>query len=193
MEYDNFQVKKTEADRLERITVDMFPKGGPNYGKMVFNSGLIVNYESMIFGYERHIVLNYVQNSNDVEKITQHINLRGTRCYFGGTRYWFTCPGGGINGYSCGLRVRTLYMLNGVFCCRHCHDLTYTLKNLNYGSKRHEIVSFSKLLEKISKLNASIKRNTYNNKRTRKFVRLGNIFAKYQNLKSKILGEQSIN
>jgi len=49
-----------------------------------------------------------------------------THPYFGGVRWWFTCPCT-VNCRVCGRRVRKLYLPPGAryFGCRHCHDLTY--------------------------------------------------------------------
>lgn len=48
--------------------------------------------------------------------------LLTTPAYFGGVRYWLTCP----LEMSC-KRLRTLYLPPGAqdFGCRECHDLTY--------------------------------------------------------------------
>ncbi|MEI6127263.1 MAG: hypothetical protein WCQ99_12005 [Pseudomonadota bacterium] len=43
-----------------------------------------------------------------------------TLVYFGGSRYWFLCPGRG-----CGRRVGKLYGAGKYFLCRHCYNLTY--------------------------------------------------------------------
>ena len=51
-------------------------------------------------------------------KRVQHIATVWTPCRFGGKRPWFQC------GY-CGRRVVRLYIVEGVFACRHCHRLGY--------------------------------------------------------------------
>ena len=48
----------------------------------------------------------------------QHIATAWTPCRFGGKRPWFSCE-------HCGRRVLRLYVLGGVFACRHCHRLGY--------------------------------------------------------------------
>ena len=48
----------------------------------------------------------------------QHIATVWTPCRFGGRRLWFQC------GY-CARRVLRLYIVGGVFACRHCHRLGY--------------------------------------------------------------------
>ena len=48
----------------------------------------------------------------------QYIATAWTPCRFGGKRLWFQC------GY-CARRVLRLYIVGGVFACRHCHRLGY--------------------------------------------------------------------
>ena len=50
----------------------------------------------------------------------QVIPLQSTRPHFGGSRWWFACPG-------CKKRCKKLYMPPGKceFGCRLCHNLTY--------------------------------------------------------------------
>ena len=49
----------------------------------------------------------------------QHIATAWTPCRFGGKRLWFQC------GY-CARRVLRLYVIGGVFACRHCHRLGHS-------------------------------------------------------------------
>ena len=50
--------------------------------------------------------------------IQEDVALTRTRCTFGGTRVWFTCPG-------CGTRCAVLYAFRRWFRCRTCHHLAY--------------------------------------------------------------------
>jgi hypothetical protein len=54
------------------------------------------------------------------------IELKTTDPYFGGLRWWFTCPLT-ANGKSCQRRVTKLYFPFGAFAfgCRNCYCLTY--------------------------------------------------------------------
>ena len=54
------------------------------------------------------------------------IGLTTTDCYFGGVRWWFECPGEGLDNACLG-RCRILYRASGShqFRCRTCSDLTY--------------------------------------------------------------------
>src|SRR5688500_4895697 len=47
------------------------------------------------------------------------IDLRWSRCNFGGQRPWFRCPA-----EPCGGRVAILYLVGGIIACRRCHQLT---------------------------------------------------------------------
>ena len=64
--------------------------------------------------------LSYGLSDRDEEQVIDDIRLKTTRPYFGGLRWWFSCPG-------CGRRVRILYLRpdGEWFRCRHCHELAY--------------------------------------------------------------------
>ncbi len=61
------------------------------------------------------------------EEVDYKVCLQTTKPYFGGVRWWFTCPLTSGGRY-CGRRVSKLYLPPGgtYFGCRHCYDLTYT-------------------------------------------------------------------
>lgn len=60
------------------------------------------------------------------EEVVLTVLVQKTRPYFGGVRWWFTCPCT-VNCLVCARRVRMLYLPPGerYFGCRYCHDLTY--------------------------------------------------------------------
>jgi hypothetical protein len=64
------------------------------------------------------------QNGEDWQDIEESVSLAWTRCYYGGQRQWFICPGV-VNGRVCGRRVAILYGAGRYFLCRHCYDLSY--------------------------------------------------------------------
>ncbi len=70
------------------------------------------------------LMLHYVWN--DSENIEIPVHLQSTPVYFGGERWWFTCPLI-VNGVACRRRVGKLYLPVGAkyFGCRTCHGLTY--------------------------------------------------------------------
>jgi hypothetical protein len=73
------------------------------------------------------IVLDYtVRRGGELQKVEEPVVLQSTRPYFGGLRWWFTCPLAQRN-KTCGLRVGMLYLPYGslYFGCRHCYGLTY--------------------------------------------------------------------
>jgi len=75
----------------------------------------------------RFIILSYHWVSRfgrDMEDISLTIPLDWTPPYFGGLRWWFTCP---LAGKRCIHRVAKLYLPPGAryFGCRDCHHLVY--------------------------------------------------------------------
>jgi len=56
----------------------------------------------------------------------QSIKVTTTSCNYGKFRHWFLCPGDG-----CNKRVAKLYLVDGVFHCRHCHKLNYLIQQCN--------------------------------------------------------------
>ncbi len=65
--------------------------------------------------------INYRWNG---ENIFTRIHLESTVPHYSGTRWFWTCPMSLERG-KCDRRVAKLYLLNGSFGCRQCHDLTY--------------------------------------------------------------------
>lgn len=72
----------------------------------------------------KNIHLQFVRHD---QEHTEHetIWLQTSRPYFGGVRWWFTCPG-------CGKRVAYLYLPPGhrLFLCRRCRGLSYYSQRL---------------------------------------------------------------
>ena len=73
----------------------------------------------------------------DASPTSQFIGLEITQPYFGGSRYWFICPGADEK-RGCGLRARMLYLPIGEdrFACRACHDLTYVSRRASHRYDR---------------------------------------------------------
>jgi hypothetical protein len=63
---------------------------------------------------------------NGSKDIRLPILLQTSRPNYGGLRWWFTCPLGGV-GSPCNRRVGKVYLPPGAryFGCRHCHGLVY--------------------------------------------------------------------
>ncbi len=74
------------------------------------------------------LVLNYTFTTGGRagQSVELPIHIQTTEPYFGGLRYWFTCPLA-VSGQPCRRRVARLYRPPGAvyFGCRHCYDLTY--------------------------------------------------------------------
>jgi hypothetical protein len=106
--------------------------------------------------------------SDSKEDIDYVVRLTSTPCFFGGVRYWFTCPLS-QNGIYCGRRVSKLYFLNKYFGCRHCHNLTYECKNFSGLWKTvGTVISNPDLTEQRQKL----KRKYYKGKITKKYRKI---------------------
>ena len=81
---------------------------------------------AQIVDVDPHFRLHYTYISLNKIKSDMDYKVRVTtsRCFFGGKRYWFTCPL--INGnWPCQRRVGVLYRVGKYYGCRHCHGLAY--------------------------------------------------------------------
>jgi hypothetical protein len=67
---------------------------------------------------ELDYTISYDGNS---QKVNYEIPLSWTSCNYGGKRPWFICPG-----KNCNRRVAKLYLKQGHFLCRYCHNLAYS-------------------------------------------------------------------
>jgi hypothetical protein len=67
------------------------------------------------------LVLSYrIGDGDRAHHVAEHIPLARVGAGFGGMRTYFRCPGEGCN--RC---VEVLYLANGRFRCRRCHNLAY--------------------------------------------------------------------
>ncbi|MBU6427256.1 hypothetical protein KGQ27_03420 [Patescibacteria group bacterium] len=66
------------------------------------------------------IELRLAKLQTKIEALGKKISTTTTPCHFGGTRFWFICPG-------CSRRIGTLYKtpMNDELLCRKCHGLRY--------------------------------------------------------------------
>ena len=70
-----------------------------------------------------YLILDYlVSQPGSTQHIRTQVHLVTTEAFFGGTRYWVTCPLDDT-----GRRLAKLYLPPGAlqFGCRECHHLTY--------------------------------------------------------------------
>ena len=75
---------------------------------------------------EDELMLQVCYRWHESESITTPIRLQTTEPYFGGRRWWLTCPLT-VDGVACRRRIGKLYLPPGAryFGCRECHRLTY--------------------------------------------------------------------
>lgn len=178
--------KKTEADYLKHISVFFIKKHG--YFNDGCKSGNItwsrngeqtgrIGIESLITEDEQYIRLTYTQTDRDTgekEDFDYKILLTTTKCFFGGERYWFTCPWY-VNGKYCGRRIGVLYLGARHFACRHCHNLSYESRNENKQYRYNPLFITLNNMFEADKLHEQVKRRYYAGKPTRKQRRLEKI------------------
>jgi hypothetical protein len=63
-----------------------------------------------------HLFLGYSYGGRELQGY--RVTLAWTDCHFGGSRVWFRCP-------RCDGRVAKLFLDEGHFACRVCHQLAY--------------------------------------------------------------------
>lgn len=176
--------KKTEADSLKKIQNWWLKKHGyfDNWGR----SGSIkwtnshtgqessVGLFTLVHGEDQYLRIYYTQTDENGEKthFDYRITLTTTKCYFGGHRYWFTCPWYANKVY-CGRRVGALYMGGKYFACRHCYNLSYTSNNKSQN--KYSLV-LDPLFErdKIAEKKANLRVKFWNGKPTKRYQRLEN-------------------
>jgi hypothetical protein len=165
------------ADGLNKISVSDLKKSGylvgfkkgvvgweDKYGEDYGQIGLIVTITEE-GGYVRLLYKNTDFNGMQ-ERVDYKVDLTTTRCYYGGSRYWFICPLIRANRY-CGRRVGKIYAAGKYFGCRYCHDLTYKSRQRNKRSRFYVSDKSWNLEEKLEKTWMSLKRSYYAAKPTR--------------------------
>ncbi|MGH9924711.1 MAG: hypothetical protein ACRD5B_04970 [Nitrososphaeraceae archaeon] len=174
---------KTEADWLLSINVYWLNQNGYfngiKAGTMQWARGSgsksSVGVHCYTLTTEPYMRLKYSQSdsyTNKQKEFDYKVRLTTTPCNYGGKRWWFVCPLMG-----CGRRVGTLYKNGGYFGCRHCHDLTYASKNIDY---RNGLIGSLKILsldKSITELEAKITRRFYAGKLTKKQKKLDKLYA----------------
>ncbi len=184
-----FSSKKEEADGLKKISVFFLRKHdyfcGLKSGDINWTNSFSENKSSVsiwvsVFPDDSYLHLKYTQTNFEGEKkdLDYKVGITSTNCYFGGKRYWFTCPLI-VNGHYCGRRVAVLYLGGRYFGCRHCYDLTYESRNQAKGGKFGLFSQAVTGRDKIDKLKEQIKRTTYRGKLTRKQRKLHSLYDKY--------------
>jgi hypothetical protein len=100
--------------------------GGAGTFTWTWGSGSKSSIGYFVTGYHDAPTVTLYYRWRDTEDVRILVRLTTTPTQFGGTRWWFTCPGIG-RGVACHRRVGKLYLPPGAkyFGCRKCHDLTY--------------------------------------------------------------------
>ena len=117
--------KRTTKEELRRIDLRYMRKAGlltPNRkGTLSWSSNGEPTGEIGYTMLTDSMTLNYsIKNADDEwEPIEQLVPFSRTSCNYGGERVWLHCP-------LCQTRVAILYMVSGLFRCRHCHNIPYS-------------------------------------------------------------------
>ena len=133
----NRENKKIVADDLFKINISSlklneFLKTSPSgiidipYDKESLKDGvhLVVSLaESEPYLYFYYSILQPDGKYKDIE---YRVDLEITPGKFGGHRYWYKCP---VEILGCDRRAGVLYMVDGLFACSRCFNLTYGSRN----------------------------------------------------------------
>ncbi len=123
--------KRTTKEELKRIDIRYMKKAGlliaDHKGTLSWNCN---GEPSGKIGYTMHrdeMILKYSfqEPNKGWVPVEQTIPISRTSCNYGGERAWLHCP-------LCQSRVAILYMVYGVFQCRHCHNVPYSSQQEGY-------------------------------------------------------------
>ncbi|PIR03771.1 MAG: hypothetical protein COV59_03805 [Candidatus Magasanikbacteria bacterium CG11_big_fil_rev_8_21_14_0_20_39_34] len=175
--------KKKEADYLKKLDVCSLKKWKyletSRIGTIVWRNKFdgresTVGVQSILSGGKKFLRIYYTQtyiDNGSKEHFDYKILLVTTKCYYGGSRYWFICPWY-KNGKYCGRRVGVLYKGGDRFACRHCYELTYASKNEN---RRHFLFGLGqafRMERKIEELEEVVVTPYYDGRPTKKYKKL---------------------
>jgi len=123
------EIKVEDCPRLSALTFaahlaswDYAPQDGPEYTEdeaICRNARRDESVTVRLRCFRTEAVLRYRWRNSVSREETESQCLVGVELARGGRAY-LRCPG-----YNCGRRVRHLYFLEGLFLCRHCHNLAY--------------------------------------------------------------------
>ena len=185
---------KMEADRVPRLSIKMLKKQTrgllPTHrsGRVVWINGYMLEpRDRVIFDVEfeyqtdedsmwgnasiKSVKKQFIHQGQwklQDYKIEEELELVSSECNFGSRRLWFSCPFRGEGAEPCERRTDVLYLVDGKFGCRECHNLTYMSRNLSGVHKKH-----GRMLSgpERSELEKEVKRPLYAGKPTKKFDR----------------------
>ena len=132
---------------------------------------------------DSYIILDYISTnrfSGEKFDVLYLVPVTRTRCYFGGHRYWFRCPGRDKNNTICGRRVAKLYGPETYFLCRHCYNLTYLSRNEN-RSYRNPIFRDFVIMANIEEREETLTKTTYKGIPTKKQMIINKLKSKMLN------------
>jgi hypothetical protein len=88
-------------------------------GNEVFSIKLSAESERLHLRYKVRV------RGGEFEEVAEIIPIVRRHCRFGGSRFFFICPGRG-DGSTCGRRTIKLHLSCRYFLCRHCNQLAYS-------------------------------------------------------------------
>lgn len=117
--------RRLRAERLRRIDVrelarsDLFlPHLRGEWWSIASRRGSSLDWFALQGRVDRYGSKLAVHGFIDGNFVIQDIALQYTRCHYGGSRPWFTCP-------RCDRRAAVLYLAGASFRCRRCADVSY--------------------------------------------------------------------
>lgn len=161
---------KNVSDFLPRLSIfDLRKKGflidGIRSGTLTWNQGNDRIEFVVSISHVRDSYLEFIYSKKDNKEVITDYKYKSeiekTKCHFGKCRFWFKCP-------KCSKRIGLLYMLNYYFKCRHCHNLTYSSRNMNRHSKSYHLFRMLELLERHDRHSQKNSKSYYRDKPTKK-------------------------
>jgi len=132
------------------------------------STGSAMVFVNWIDGHPRLELRYTVSGKHDIKQVIQ---TETTQPYYGGVRYWFTCP-------QCKRRCRKLHLPGGAlrFYCRQCHDLTYEScqSQRKHGGKLGALFSSFEDYRRVERIYEKLHRARVGSKRWHYWNRLAN-------------------
>jgi hypothetical protein len=123
----NYPSKKKTVEKFPRLLIkSLFINNKiPAFGSSAWSSSGLLNNQK--FEIKQKEVKIHTESGNF------YIRLESSNCNYGGKRWWFRCPG-----KDCTKRTAHLYKYQQFFVCRHCLNLSYKTRQLNYRDRMFE-------------------------------------------------------
>ncbi|MFH0798749.1 MAG: hypothetical protein V2A66_01060 [Pseudomonadota bacterium] len=180
--------KKTEVEQLNQLSIyDLTSRGWlvgitPStlrWRNYFLGEVLAVDISIFVKNGELFCGLQYelADLVTGAKKYCYAIPVSTTPCRKGGSRWWFHCPAQ-KDGVMCRRRVASLFMKDGIFACRHCHNLTYASRNKNRRRPENVLLENLKDYQAMEKLLKDIKTPYYRGKPTKKYQQFKELQAR---------------